>query len=200
MKAPRRGPRLSRSASTLGMRRTFALSALGVVTVAAAAVVPIATLSAVSPTGAGAVSTMLQFEAHGNPGSPTFTAFGNHFNAAVEPKAEVKFTCNSLTGAYTVTASNIQVIARDGVTPWDTTLASGKYSIAVYVFRGSDQLFGSFATLSQQPTELFGTNARGMLYSPSDCATRNSFITLGVTTPEANGSTAAYEYGAQGRL
>ena len=97
---------------------------------------------------------------------------------AYEPKAKAKFTCNSTTGAFTLTSSGIQVIGSNHVTPWDTQ-ATGSYWISFWVdgsFSFAPQLLG----LTQDPTTgFYGGTGTGFLDAPSDCSKGNPVLVFG---------------------
>ncbi len=133
-----------------GIRRAV-LAAGGV----AAVVLPVAVpLLVASPSTAAAVATThsIKFVGRGT-GSPML----------IEPKLKLKESCNSSTGAWTVSASGIQVIGPDGVTPFDTR--NGQYVLSVTL--AAEQ---TFVPLKQDPkTALFDANFTSTLIKKTDC-------------------------------
>lgn len=99
---------------------------------------------------------------------------------AYEPKAKVKFQCNSTTGTFTLTASGIQVFGSDHLTPWETTETSGLAYWITFIVDG--QFASSFiiSELKQDPTTgLYGVTNTGFLNSASNCGAGDPFIVYG---------------------
>lgn len=143
--------------------RRIAVSMLGTAVLALAFVIPVVftgVLSGSAPAGAASANHTVKLTGPGT-------------SLAYESKAKAKFTCSSTTGTFTLTASGIQVIGSNHLTPWDTTLTTGhSYWISFWVdgyFAGSPDALA----LTQNPTTgLYGGTTTGYLDSASECAVR----------------------------
>jgi hypothetical protein len=150
--------------------RRIAVSMLGTTLLALAIMVPAmftGVLSGSVPAGAASANHTVKLAGPGT-------------SLAYEPKAKVKFTCNSNTGAFTLTGSGIQVFGSNHVTPWDTTVTqSTSYWISFWI---DGDLPGSpiVAALTQDPTTgLYGTTTTGNLNYASECATGVPLLVFG---------------------
>ncbi len=150
--------------------RRIAVSMLGTAVLALAFVIPVVftgVLSGSAPAGAASANHTVKLTGPGT-------------SLAYESKAKAKFTCSSTTGTFTLTASGIQVIGSNHLTPWDTTLTTGhSYWISFWVdgyFAGSPDALA----LTQNPTTgLYGGTTTGYLDSASECASGNPLLVFG---------------------
>ena len=126
-----------------------------------AVLVPIAVTGVLSSAPAAASSTTHKAKLEGNKGG------------AVEPKAKGKLICSTLTDTWTLSITGIQVIGRDGVTPWDTGKVvgynpdPGHYYLYVEI---GPYLF--VKTISQDPTTgLYQANVSDAVPGGTGCGT-----------------------------
>jgi hypothetical protein len=95
--------------------------------------------------------------------------FGQSQSLAVEHLATALFQCNSSSGAWSVRADGIQVIASDHVTTWDTSASPAPNQYYIEVDVNHAEFFKE--PLTQQWSGLFGATASGTLSNPAaDCA------------------------------
>jgi hypothetical protein len=94
---------------------------------------------------------------------------GQSHSAAVEHLADAFFNCDSATGAWSVKAGGIQVIASDHVTTWDTSASPAPNQYYIEIDINHAEFFK--APLTQEWSGLYGAATSGTLGSPAtDCA------------------------------
>jgi hypothetical protein len=156
--------------------RTTQRAVLACALLSGAVLVPLAATGLVSSAPAAASSTTHKAKLVGNHGG------------AIEPRVKGKFTCSTLTESWTLSITGIQVIGRDGVTPWDTgrTIGynpdPGHYYVYVEVGPPNGDIW--VVNLTQDPsTGLFGVNATQDVGGAFGCGTG--------TVVQVGGGTAA---------
>ena len=101
-------------------------------------------------------------------------------STAVEGAAKVSFTCDDVSGAYSIKVTNVQVIEPDHVTQWSTL------GVAWSVGSGGP---GHFVALKQNTTNgLFSAKGSGLLsFVAGECVTGATFeVNDGLTAGSSN--------------
>jgi hypothetical protein len=120
-----------------------------------APVVLLAGFSVLGAQSASANSAVHKFKQSGN--DPAYQVGDGK---AIETKAKVSISCNSITGIYNVSVKNLSVVGQDGTA---FTQDAGKFVLTFGTFAGTAQV-----SLMQNPkTELFDAIAAGVFSDPA---------------------------------